>query len=84
MSEPTQAELDVVAIAIDAACDTMFAEQDQARAAIEVLDKLRGLCVPVNVLLAEIGRMSAAQVTSAEDVLWKLNQWLDRKGWLDG
>ena len=83
MREPTQAEVDAVAYEIFPCLRSYSTADSQtlARAAIVVLDTLRGECVPVDKLKAELDRSHFDSVFGRTD---RLIAWLDRKGWFDG
>lgn len=78
--DPTQAEVDSVADAIDTARENGLKSKGQVRAAIQALDKLRGPCVPVDALKAKLEQSHEESVFGRTD---RLMVWLDRKGWLD-
>lgn len=81
MREPTQAEVDVVEVAMRAYNRvSIFTPRDRARAAIQALDKLRGPCVPVDALKAKIDTLRDFEKPS---LVVRLLAWLDRKGWID-
>ena len=82
MAEPTSAEVDAVAEAIEYMHPlTISSSRDRARLAIAALDKARGETVPVDKLKRKLMR---DLWTFAHPVkLDCLVSWLDRRGWLD-
>jgi len=85
MAEPTQAEIDAVAKAIEYMHPlTIFSSRDRARIAIQALDKVRGECVPIYKLMAKIdelwgGGVGAGRATRAAQLVW----WLGRRVFVD-
>ena len=81
MAEPTQAEIDAVAKAIEYMHPlTISSSRDRARIAIAALDKVRGECVPVDKLMAHIEQSVHESCFGRSD---RLMNWISRRGWLD-
>jgi hypothetical protein len=82
MSNPTQVEVDAVALAIELAptCDDVDDDYaSMASDAIAALDKARGECVPVDVLIKKVREQWGRGHFVDDWFTW----WLGRRGWLD-
>ncbi|HJX53721.1 MAG TPA: hypothetical protein VJ801_13220 [Polyangia bacterium] len=79
MSEPTQTEVDAVAVALRNLPGGDLSWEGLARAAIAALDKARGECVPVDVLIKKVREQWGRGHFVDDWFTW----WLGRRGWLD-
>jgi hypothetical protein len=86
MSSLTHVEVEAVVFEIDRVPldkDHCFDSHATAVAAIRALDKLRGPCMPVDKLKAQVADF-VSRTPHAITLAGLLEVWLDRKGWLDG